>query len=239
MNEKSPIHKTAKSATASPAYGKATQIWTHALNNAMALAEGGDQLSSYASNLWKLFSCPRRCYWDRVDPIAENSQRYYADASLGNVCHEWVVDHYKKAGMWRGDEVRGGNARLNISYRIDVLIMDPYTGAVVPVEIKSQHRDKFDEVVASGAPVDAHLLQFMSYLHFHRPAPYEYGYIHYICRNRGETLVFKVRYDPELGQLIESNLAQFEADVLARRLPPKGQDCHFCPYAKRCQEVKE
>ena len=220
-------------------YADMTKVWLLALQKSIPLRMEGDQLSSYASSLGKLFDCPRRCYWDRVDAIPDHSTKYFADASLGDMCHEWAVDVYKRAGLWRASEVRGSHQGCNLSYRIDVLIEEPFSGEIVPVEIKSQHRDKYEETVARGRPLEDHELQLQCYMHFNRPLPFEWGLMHYICRNRAESTLFRVMYNPKVGEAIQSSRLQLEKDIANHALPPTGgQDCWFCTYKKRCKETK-
>lgn len=212
-------------------------LWDMVLKRALPLREPGKQMATYASGLWKLDACPRRAYWDRLDPIDDDGSAWYMAAELGNVCHELVVDHYKRAGVWRGDEVRGGDIDCNISYRIDLLIDDPYTSEVVPVEIKSVNAKKFGEVTSKEMPLSAHIMQLQAYMHFHKPESYPHGYLHYICRNNGETAVFKVDHDPEFNGRMEEWCRDLEMAISTRTLPDKGNDCSWCEYSKRCKAL--
>lgn len=206
------------------------------MERSMPLREKEEQLATYASGLWKLFECPLRCYYDRVDPITGDSAQWFMVAAIGDWTHGGIQDMYKKAGIWRGEEVRGGSKEFNLSYRQDLLIADPLNGgAIVPVEIKSVNKKKYEK--AERKPLPAHIMQLQCYLHFHKPEPYPYGYLHYCCRDQGEQLVWRVDHDPDFCEAAEQALLDLEMSI-ASNTPPSGNpgewSCRFCEYAERC-----
>jgi CRISPR/Cas system-associated exonuclease Cas4 (RecB family) len=215
--------------------------------------EGGGRMGSYASDLFVLFDCPRHYFFDRVDPIKDD-RSWFVTAEEGNRLHELVVDFFKRAGRWRGDEVRGGVPELNISYRIDLLIHDGPIGEadhIVPVEIKSCNANSYHGKEYRGHPEWtrigykenpgwAHYLQLQAYLHFHRPEPYPYGYLFYLSKNDGEMSMWTVHYDPATGKAIEDALSSHEFNVINGLMPGPATDpeaCKWCPYAARCMAL--
>jgi hypothetical protein len=169
---------------------------------------------------------------------------WFDAAEHGNWIHDMIVDRFKKAGMWRGDEVRGGNAQFNITYRLDLLIDDG--NGVHPVEIKSVKEDKNPNynrwLKAVKEPFFAHILQLQCYLHFHKPSPYEYGYLMYFNRNTEQVCIYKVDHDEQLGKEIEAGLFALEWAIQHRAMPSKlsiEDDCYGCPHKVKCKEEFE
>jgi len=227
------------------------------LDQSMPADSGVTRATSYASDLFILFACPRRYYWDRVDPIKDD-RSWFVTAETGNHMHLMIVDFFKRAGLWRGDEVRGGNAACNISYRMDLTIADPSAGGmVVPVEIKSANANSYHGKEYRGHPEwtkigykvqpgYAHYLQLQAYLHFHKPFPYPHGYLCYLSKNDGEFSLFKVQYDPATGNEIERALINHEFCVINELMPAASHDpaddhgeCRWCPYRERCAGLIE
>lgn len=209
-------------------------LWAATLDAADPTSEPSDTLSNYPSSLFKLFSCPRRYYWDRVDPLSENRD-WRLTASHGNSIHEMLVDIIKRSGRWRGDEVRGSSKRANLSYRIDCLFWDDHN--IVPVEIKSANHNSYERFTKK--PNRSHILQLMSYLHFHQPTPYEYGYLLYYDKDKDVATFRRIDYSPEMGAEIEARLVEMEENFAFLELPTgcdEEAECRRCPYEQRCDE---
>lgn len=206
--------------------------------------ERGVMLSNYASYLWKLFSCPRRFYYDRTMEI-EDSMDWFDASEHGNIIGALMVDRFKRAGLWRGDEVRGGDVLFNVSYRIDILMEE--NGETVPVEVKSVYAQKWNYMNLDDGPPNerhAHVLQLQTYLHFHKPSPYPYGYLLYYNRNNDKVRMFRVYHDPELGKEIEHKLLGMEVALECGHLPARGEElnpqdegkneCRYCEHRETC-----
>jgi len=207
--------------------------WDEILKKAIPYEETHEQTTNYASTVWKMFSCVRRAYWDRVDPeIRDNTWMLTADH--GTAVGALVADYFKRAGLWVGSEVRGGDKRYNLSYRIDICVRED--DIIVPVEVKSVNAKKWFRVEDEG-PVFAHEVQIQCYIHFHKPEPYPYGYLLYINRNTDEVKILKRPHDPELGKRIENLIDELEFFVENESLPPKcsnERECKYCDYKNRC-----
>jgi CRISPR/Cas system-associated exonuclease Cas4 (RecB family) len=216
---------------------RADELCDFVLARSIAMREGGEQMATYASGLKKLKECALRCYWDRVDPIDDESNQWFMVAAIGDATHELIQDMFKRAGIWRGDEVRGSSREFNVSYRQDLLIADPLNGgAVVPVEIKSVNLKKFQRALRE--PLEEHVLQLQAYLAFHRPEPYPYGYLFYCCRDQGEMMAYRIDYDPDIREWIEQACLELEMAVAERRAPegnPSEWNCAYCAYKERCE----
>lgn len=215
-------------------------IWEQIVEGSKATREVYPQITNYANTLWKAMACLRRAYYDRMDPIDEGDD-WYMDAQLGNWIHSMIVDWIKKAGLWRGDEVRGGNEEFQITYRIDALIADnPIDPTVVhPLEIKSMKDEKY--VRYKNKKIGAHVVQLQCYLHFHQPTPYDYGYLLYFNRNVPQVTLTKIDYDPMVGKAIEEILGKLNEAIYLDRIPEIAKDdyeCKYCPYKKRCTTEK-
>lgn len=199
--------------------------------------------TNYASQVWKAFSCLRRAYWDRVDPI-DGDGSWFVTAQHGVVVGQLVADFFKRAGIWRGDEVRGGDKRFNLSYRIDILAADGIrydesAELIVPVEVKSVKGKKWEWMLKEGGN-KAHKLQLQCYIHFHKPKPYPHGYLLYFNRDTDEVKLIKIKHDPLIGKQIEEVLDELEFAVETGNLPDKidnDYDCKFCEYKDRCKGV--
>lgn len=216
-------------------FAPCSDLWASVSRDAKAVREDEETLANYASSLWKLFACTKRAYLERTQRYASDDS-WLDTAEHGDWVHEGVVDRFKRAGLWRGDEVRGGNSQYNLSYRIDLLIKDG--DVVVPVEIKSVNDKKFGYAVKE--PEDSHMLQLQSYLHFHRPKPYPYGYLLYYNRNTDEVFVWKVEHDEEVGREIEDKLTHLEMAIANSQVPeasPSNWNCTFCPFNSVCIEA--
>jgi len=214
------------------------------------LSEGTGQGATYASGLYKLYECPLRAYLDRTDP-QKGSDEWFLAAERGNWLHEMTVDLYKRAGLWRGDEVRSGNAEFNMSYRMDLLIEDPLTDEIVPVEIKTvsavpkvdaktgvvKYASKFDQ--ALDAPIEEHWMQLQAYLHFHKPKPYPYGYLHYFSADKAAVKIWHVDYDEAWCLNMEKKLRELQDAVAAKKPLPamekKGWQCNYCEHRTECR----
>jgi len=240
----------------------ATPIMEEVVRAALPAEVPGPRMGSYASDLFILFECPRRYYWDRTAPIRDD-RSWFITAEVGNHCHLLIVDLFKRAGLWRGDEVRGGAPAVNLSYRMDLLIADPSAGGlIVPVEIKSAKDTAYHGKVYSGhpewtkigyeaAPGFAHYLQLQAYLHFNTAtngerAPYPHGYLCYLSKNDSQFTFTRVYYDPATGEAIEKALLAHEFNVINGLLPAPAGDpadrhgkCYFCPYKSRCAGLIE
>lgn len=213
----------------------ATPLWADAMDRSNPMREEEDSMTNHSSSLFKLFACPRRYYWDRTDPIDEGRD-WRLTAAHGNAIHEMLVDIIKRSGRWRGDEVRGGVKRVALSYRIDCLFWDDVN--VVPVEIKSARHRNFVKFVKE--PNRSHILQLQSYLHFHKPAPYPYGYLLYYDKDEDVVAFLRMRYDPVIGAAIEEKLAEIEECIAYGELPTacdEEWECRYCPYGGRCDEI--
>ena len=212
-----------------------------ALMNAKPLREHEDKLTFNPSMLWSLFSCERRAYFDWTDPL-DDGRDWQLTADHGNAIHEMLVDRIKRAGIWAGDEVRGSNEEIGISYRIDALIRDPENnGMVVPVEIKStginwKGQLLFDQYTAE--PNNSHVLQLMTYLGCHQPAPYEYGYILYYDKCKDRIMFIRIDYDIELMMEISEKVKVHHYRVRLGEIPEMCKsvgECKYCPYKARCE----
>lgn len=209
--------------------------WKETVKKARPMEERQVPSSNYASQIWKAFACLRRAYYDRVDPVSDEGD-WFVTQEHGRIVGIMVADFCKRAGIWRGDEVRGGDSRFNLTYRIDVLI-DDGEGGIVPLEVKSIKANKWEPLLQKG-PVFAHIIQIQCYVHFHKPVPYDYGYLLYFNRNTDEVRVIKVEHDPVLGKEIEQKLDDLEFAVETRTLPERTseeRECKNCEYKGRCE----
>jgi len=207
--------------------------WDDIVKKAIPYEENREQSTNYASTVWKLFSCMRRAYWDRVDPLVRDNT-WMLTADHGSAVGALIADYFKRAGVWAGSEVRGGDKRFNLTYRIDICAHDD--GIIVPVEVKSVNAKKWYKVEDEG-PVFAHEVQVQCYIHFHKPAPYPYGYLLYINRNTDEVKMLKRPHDPELGKRIEELIDDLEFHIENETLPKKpknARECDHCEYQERC-----
>jgi len=211
-----------------------TDLWQRTLDESDPIREEEESLNNHASSLFKLFACPRRYYWDRMDPIEEDRD-WRLTAAHGDAIHDMVADIIKMAGRSRGEEVRGGVRHVNLSYRIDNLFWDGEN--VVPVEVKSANNRNYERFVKQ--PNRSHVLQLQSYLHFHKPEPYPYGYLLYYNKDADEVCFLKMHYNPELGKAIEARLLDLEEHIAYRTVPRPTDDtyeCRWCPYKERCRQ---
>lgn len=203
------------------------------ITGARGQREEEDYITYSPSNLWKVFACPRRAFWDIRSPLREDRD-WYLTAEHGNALHEMLVDMIKKSGRWRGDEVRGSNAKYGISYRIDVLFDDGEN--VVPMEIKSANSKTFREY--AECPHDAHLQQLMTYIGFHHPEPYPYGYLLYYDKGYDKIALHKVPYDDAFFAEILEKLGMIQEHIATNVCPEEhGTDCKYCPYKARCADL--
>lgn len=217
-------------------------LWPTIMDSIISHREEEVQMGNYPSAIEKLLSCQLRCFWDRTDKVEEDFSELVLTFEHGNKIHEMMVDFIKKAGLWRGDEVRGSNKEFNISYRIDALIADPLNGGeIVPVELKSAKASSFKYLATE--PFLSHYLQLQMYLHFHRPMPYNYGYVIYYNKNEDTTRSFLVEHDAEICEEVEKAIKSLEASIVSGNPPepPESTEpCRWCQYKDRCfAEVKE
>jgi CRISPR/Cas system-associated exonuclease Cas4 (RecB family) len=214
--------------------------WDKIVEAAIPYEEQYTQPGSYASKIWITVACLRRSYYDRVDPIKETNverKKWFVTQQHGIIVGQMVVDFFKRAGMWLGDEVRGGAKDYNLTYRSDMIVNDD--GVAVPVEVKSVKAKKWGDLMDDGWKGDyAHLLQIQCYIHFHQPEPYPYGYLLYFNRNTDEVKLIVVEHDEDMAEFIEKELESLEMYVEAGEEPSIDDvdvyDCKYCPYRKRC-----
>ena len=198
-------------------------------------------------------ACAGRCF-DVLDPLPEDRD-WGLTAEHGNAIHEMLTDFIKKSGLYRGDEVRGSVEKYRFSYRIDCLvamkfgtydglIMDGTAGnpreieEIVPAEFKSCSHWSFEKYIKT--PNRAHMLQLMSYLHFHQPSPYPYGKLVLYDKDKDQIATWHVPYDPKLGEEIEHMMEAFRMHIEMGTTPIATSDqgnCKYCPYVKRCADL--
>jgi len=211
-------------------------LWPLIEENAIPLTENEEIGGNYPSQIEKLLSCMLRVYWDKTDRISEDLSHLTMTFAHGDAIHEMIVDFIKRAGFWRGDEVRGSNAKFNMSYRIDCLIADPTNGGkIVPIEIKSVKDSSWNLV--KDRPFLSHYLQLQMYLHFHKPEPYEYGYIIYYNKNEDLVRSFTVQHDLEICKKVEDAIVELDKRVKEGNppSPPESMEpCKWCQYKDRC-----
>jgi CRISPR/Cas system-associated exonuclease Cas4 (RecB family) len=217
------------------------KLWPFVLSKSTPLRESEEVLSNYPSSAEKWLSCLLRCYFDRTDKVDEDFSALAITFAHGNAIHSTLIDMFKKAGIWRGDEVRGSNKEFNVSYRIDALIEDPASNLrppnIVPVEIKSVNARSW--AISKTTPFPSHYLQLQLYMHFHKPAPYPYGYLLYFNKNTDEVRTYKVNYDRDICVRMENALKELEwrVSALEQPEPPESTEpCRWCQYKFRCFE---
>lgn len=216
-------------------------LWPYIEEAATPMTEYEESSNNYPSQIEKLLSCMLRVYWDKTDRIPEDFSHLTMTFAHGNAIHSMLVDFIKRAGIWRGDEVRGSNLEFSMSYRIDCLIADPTNnGKVVPVEIKSVKASSWNMV--KNEPFLSHYLQLQMYLHFHKPEPYEYGYIIYYNKNEDLVRTFMVEHDAEICAQVEAAIKEVEERIRKGEppSPPESTEpCRWCQYKSRCFEDGE
>jgi CRISPR-associated protein Cas4 len=221
----------------------ANEMWDIVYEKVPRLKEPETRVANFASNLWVLMECPRRYWFDAVEPHFSTTD-WELKANHGNYLHEMIVDYFKMAGVYRGHEVRGSNQEFNIQYRIDVLIQD-HLGNIVPVEIKSANANSMKRIEKEG-PYNAHIYQLMAYLGFHGTtsgmAVYPYGYILYYNKNSDKVVTYRLDFDIVMFAEIMERLLEHNERVKTMTMPELCEDkekCKNCPYRDRCYALED
>lgn len=245
-------------------YKEEAEMWNNVFDSIKEGTEFTDNLYNYSSGLHVGMGCLRRAVYDVVLGWRNRPQKGRERAmwgEIGDAIHNVIVDKYKMAGRCGGVEVRGTHGPTKLSYRIDMLYKED-DGTLVPLEIKSMNKNAYDGMKATYGPnkgewfvepgaetpkID-HIIQLMSYMHFHRgpegePTPYGHGYLHYHSKNDNVNTVYRIEYDPELGAAIEETLryinnyadlyrADNKTDVptISTKWYEGENVCNFCPY---------
>lgn len=245
-------------------YTDCSDRWNEDFDRNKEGAEFADNLYNYSSGLHVAMGCLRRAVYDHVlgwrnKPQAGRERAMWGE--IGDAIHNVIVDKYKMAGRCAGVEVRGTHGPTKLSYRIDMLYRED-DGQIVPLEIKSMNKNAYDGMRAEFGPKKGewfvepgaetpkmdHIVQLMSYMHFHRgadgePQPYGHGYLHYHSKNDNVNTLYRIEYDPELGAAIEETLGYlntyvalysrdntYDVPTMSTKWYEGENVCNFCPY---------
>ncbi len=125
-------------------------------------------------------TCMRAAFFrcSGVAPTGSTSAYTQWIFELGKAVEQILVEQYKQMGIWIANNIDFYWPEYNIKGEIDILINEPGTDIIVPLEIKSYYgynanRDLVGNTRQTGAPKTSQMLQALVYLyHFQDRFPY-------------------------------------------------------------------
>jgi len=192
--------------------------------------------TKYAFYPSEIAYCRRKMFYKIYGIEETNPSDYINIMELGDMGHEYIVEGYKRAGIWVGDEIDGKVIVKGIpfSFRVDLFIN--WEDEILPVEIKTVSTWKYKKYSFEDYP--QHLAQLQMYLNI---LGYEKGLIHILNRDNGQQKIITVEKDEGLFNDLMGRLNEFVDDVQNKNVPEKEVSylCKYCGYKDLCDSNME
>lgn len=148
-------------------------------------------------------ACLRKVYYRLTDGVKATPPDAYTEwiFALGKAVEEILVEQWKEMGIWVANNVKFFDETRNISGEIDVLIKDPETSEIIPVECKSfagyqATKGIIGNKSTQGRPKTSQMLQTLVYLDICKDT-IPYAKMIYYARDSG----YRTQYDIALAEV--------------------------------------
>lgn len=142
--------------------------------------------------------CLRKAYYRITDGIRATPPDAYSEwvFALGKAVEQILVDQWKAMGILVANNVKFYDEKRNISGEIDVIIKDPNTGDIIPVEVKSfasyqATKEIMGNKSQQGRPKTSQMLQTLVYLDLLKDQV-PYAKMIYYARDSGQRRQFDI-----------------------------------------------
>lgn len=202
-------------------------------------AEGGmhEQISFRASSIGY---CMRSQYYTYMnedkDDIDSDFEFKTGAADRGNHIHDMLKDKFKRAGLWKGDEIPLSVRRFNYTGHLDLQI--EWQKELAIVEMKSMTRWKYPNYIRR--PDEKHILQLQSYLWMRN---LKTGYLLPYNKDTDEWTMLKTHRNEDIINLVINKLKMLKYYTSNKIVPdrpcrhpdehPSGE-CRWCKYSLKC-----
>lgn len=136
-------------------------------------------------------------------PRAPNESRTEYIFAQGKMIEQWLVDKWKEMGIWVDNNVKFINDEFNISGELDVLLVEPNSGTLFGVEVKTFYGYMAEKEILGnksqkGFPKMNQLLQTLVYLYTFRDR-IKYFRMAYFARDSVKRKTFLIELHEEEG----------------------------------------
>lgn len=139
-----------------------------------------------------------RCVGEEGKPHTATTQLKFR---LGKAAEEILVEEWKRAGIWVGNNLKFYNEKHNVSGEVDCIIREPGTNKLIVCEIKSFYgynaqKELLGSKGVMGKPKMGHLLQTLIYTYELRNK-IAYGKMVYLERGNAKRTQFDIKVIPD------------------------------------------